>query len=253
MRSIYGSGVIPWSSPVVSFGDVSASRVATLGINPSNREFVNVDGRELRGSERRFHTLNSLGLQSWEEADTRHIQRIWETCSSYFEINPYDTWFKKLDVIIAGIDVSFYNRDKHACHLDLIPYATKKKWAHLTPRQRFTLLSSVGNTLAELLRAAPVEVLILNGQTVVQNFEELLGRKLSKSVMPSWTLKRQGASDVPGIAYVGAIDELSGVILDRNVLVLGYNHNLQSSYGVTSNVLSAIREWITTRVETEEW
>lgn len=33
-------GAIPWASPVVSFGNPAISRVATLGLNPSNLEFV---------------------------------------------------------------------------------------------------------------------------------------------------------------------------------------------------------------------
>jgi hypothetical protein len=41
------AGVIPWSSPVLSLGDVTMARVATLGLNPSNREFVDGDGKEL--------------------------------------------------------------------------------------------------------------------------------------------------------------------------------------------------------------
>ena len=48
------TNVIRWSSPVPSFGDLSRSRVATLGLNPSNREFVDPDGQELSGAERRF-------------------------------------------------------------------------------------------------------------------------------------------------------------------------------------------------------
>ena len=45
--------VIPWGSPVPSFGDLSISRVATLGLNPSNREFVDESGGELQGPLRR--------------------------------------------------------------------------------------------------------------------------------------------------------------------------------------------------------
>ena len=32
--------IISWSCPVLCFGDPSTSTVATLGLNPSNREFV---------------------------------------------------------------------------------------------------------------------------------------------------------------------------------------------------------------------
>ena len=36
--------VIPWGCPVPSFGDLSSSQVATLGLNPSNKEFVDEVG-----------------------------------------------------------------------------------------------------------------------------------------------------------------------------------------------------------------
>ena len=63
------STIIPWSIPVPSFGDVSAARVATVGINPSNKEFVDEFDRELDGTKRRFPTLTSLGLREWSDAD----------------------------------------------------------------------------------------------------------------------------------------------------------------------------------------
>src|SRR3954451_1613485 len=86
--------VIPWGCPVPSFGDLSNSRVATLGLNPSNREFVDELGNELQGSYRRFHTLKSLGLRSWSDADARHLRLILESCRAYFSGNPYDKWFR---------------------------------------------------------------------------------------------------------------------------------------------------------------
>lgn len=52
--------VIPWAAPIISFGDLSKSKIATLGLNPSNREFVDSSGNELLGFNRRFHTLQSL-------------------------------------------------------------------------------------------------------------------------------------------------------------------------------------------------
>ena len=48
-KSIKATKVIPWSCPVPSFGDFSQATVATLGLNPSNREFVDESGKELEG------------------------------------------------------------------------------------------------------------------------------------------------------------------------------------------------------------
>src|SRR3972149_4645165 len=130
--AISRTSVIRWGCPVPSFGDLSNSRVATLGLNPSNREFVDEHGKELRGTSRRFHTLSSLGLTSWSDADARHLRLILETCRSYFLTNPYDWCFRRLDQVVAGANASYYNASCRACHPDLIPYATSRQGTELS-------------------------------------------------------------------------------------------------------------------------
>ena len=242
--AILDANVIPWGCPVPSFGDLSSSRVATVGLNPSNREFVDETGNELQGQSRRFHTLKSLGIKGWSEVDARHLRMMLDSCSSYFIGNPYDRWFRSLDRVASGAKASYYNVSNRACHLDLIPYATACKWTELTNQQRSSLLAIAGDTLGLLLRDAPVKILILNGKTVVEQFQDIAGVRLESQEMPSWSLPRQSKRDVTGVAYIGIVDTLSGIALGRQVLVLGYNHNLQSSYGVTTEVIEAIRNWI---------
>ena len=94
------------------------------------------DGAELTGERRRFHTLGSLGLWSWADVDVRHLRLILDSCSAYFSGNPYDVWFRKLDQVVCGAGASFYGGMDGACHLDLIPYATARKWTELSSRQR---------------------------------------------------------------------------------------------------------------------
>lgn len=238
------SGVIRWGAPVPSFGDLATSKVATLGLNPSNREFVDETGKELDGRARRFHTLQSLGIHSWEDANASHLRLILNSCRNYFLCNPYDRWFKRLDGVVSGTETSFYGDSNRACHLDLIPYATFQKWTDLTPVQRITLLSSAGDVLALLLRDSPVRVLLLNGASVVEHFEKLTGLHLEKREMREWRLCRRGTRHVQGIGYRGVLHRLCGVSLSREVLVLGYNHNIQSSFGVTTEVVDAIRGWV---------
>ena len=243
------SGVIHWGAPVPSFGDLATSHVATLGLNPSNREFVDEAGSELQGTARRFHTLNSLGLPSWADTDSRHLRLILESCRSYFLVNPYDRWFKRLDFVVSAASASYYETNRAACHLDLIPYATARKWAELGARQRSSLLAIAADTLGLLLRDSPVQILILNGQSVVEHFQEIAGVRLDRERMHSWSLPRVPKPDVAGFAYRGFIESLAGVALPRRILVLGYNHNLQSSFGVTSQVIRSIREWISNTLD----
>ncbi len=204
-----GESIIPWSCPVFCFGDPSTSTVATLGLNPSNREFVDDFGNELDGLSRRFHTLNSLGLSQWDEANAQHLQLIIESYYAYFLRNPYDAWFRKLDYIIHH----------------------------------------VSNTLGLLLRDCPIQLLILNGNSVVENFQEISGLQLDKQAMDDWSLPRRSTAGVRGFAYKGFARTILDVELERDVLVLGFNHNIQSSFGVTSEVVAAIHRWVTETAE----
>lgn len=238
------ANVIKWASPVPSFSDLSKSQVASVGINPSNREFVDQSGTELEGPARRFHTLRSLRISSWSEADARHLDLIIQSCYEYFKHNPYDRWFKRLDYVIAGANVSYYSKTEKACHLDLIPYATDCKWTELTSGQRSWLYSAAQGTLGSLLRDSPIRILILNGKSVVRQFEIIAGVNLAKTEMLSWSLPRRVIDNVKGIAYTGVVTSINGIELGRSVLVLGFNHNLQSSFGVTNEITESIRQWI---------
>src|SRR5688500_16035175 len=107
--SAASTGVIDWSCPVPSFGNLSTSRVATLGLNPSNREFVDERGNELQGASRRCHTLRSIGLSNWSDADVRHLRLIVDSCNAYFTGTPYDRWFRILDQVVSGANASYYD------------------------------------------------------------------------------------------------------------------------------------------------
>ena len=251
--AVIGTDIIPWSCPVPAFGDLSNPQLATLGINPSYREFLNPSGEELQGQLRRFHTLESLGLEAWAEADARHLELILDTYRSYFFSNPYDAWFKKLDFAISGANVSYYDSPSSACHLDLVPFATIRRWTELSGQQRASLLELSGDTLGMILRDSQVRVLVLNGSSVVKGFQSIAGVSLHSQEIPAWSLGRRSNAHVKGVAYTGVVATVSGIKLDRQLQVLGFNHNLQSSFGVTMEVINAIREWITRIAEETEW
>ena len=173
--------VIPWSCPVPSFGNIYESELATVGLNPSNREFVDREGKELNEADRRFHTLNSLGLRCWSDACIEQLSMIEESCTKYFLRNPYNKWFKDLDDLISGTSASYYTCSSAACHLDLIPYATACKWTDLSSQQRASLLNASADILGLLLRDSPVKLLVLNGKAVVDNLERLSGQEFRSS------------------------------------------------------------------------
>jgi hypothetical protein len=236
-------GAIPWASPVLMFGALSRSRVATLGLNPSNLEFVDRNGDQLEHAQRRFHSLSSLGLRRWVDAQPKHLERVWDLCEAYFQRNPYDGWFKPLDRVLSGLGVSYYDEFQPACHLDLVPYATADKWSVLTQPQRQQLGIIGAASLVQLLRASDIRVLVLNGMSVVREFSSLLGVSMSCREMQPWLLpnKKRG---VKGYAYELRISSIHGKNLRQEIVILGYNHNIQSSYGVCGTVVSEIANWV---------
>lgn len=236
--------IMPWASPVLSFGDISMSKIATLGINPSNREFVNTQNEELKEHNRRFHTLSSLGLANWSDINENQLQLIFDTYNEYFSRNPYDGWFKRLDYLMSGSSFSYYFPSYEACHLDLVPFATYEKWSNLTLLQQTDLLQFFSNTLGGLITNSSIEIIILNGQTVVNNFKKISNIEFEKKFQKDWELPRKIGGGVAGYSYEGYVSSIGGVDLKRNIKVLGYNHNIQSSFGVSSGVLGSIREWI---------
>src|SRR5437899_7797958 len=98
-----------------------------------------------------------------------------------------------------------------ACHLDLIPYATTRKWTELTTRQRSGLLAVAADTLGLLLRDSPVRILILNGRSVVERFENIAGISLATRKVRAWSLPRQSKFLVAGFAYTGVVSNVAGV------------------------------------------
>lgn len=235
--------VIRWSCPVPVFGDLTRSLVATLGLNPSNREFVDDNGIELDGLNRRLPTLKSLSLARWSAATGDHLGLIGLACREYFARNPYHGWFRSLESILSGAGFTYFGAQSNACHLDLIPFATECKWTELSSRQRAALLEFAGDVLAVLLRDAPIQVLLLNGSAVVSNLQSIANVNLDRVKMTKWTLPRQTGDGIPGYAFRGSITSIAGIDLGRPIVVLGYNHNIQSSFGVTGKVKGAIRSW----------
>lgn len=238
------TSIMNWACPIISFGDPNFSNVATLGLNPSNLEFVDQYGSELQGPLRRFHSLYSLGLNKWKEALDTDLMFLLDSFYGYFNHNPYDNWFKKLDYIISGSSYSYYFPFCNACHLDLVPFATSVKWGYLSKKEQTQLLQVSQKYFAHILKWSRIHTIILNGRSVVDGLQVISGVLFKETQMPLWNLPRQNGQEVLGYAYEGFIDKIGPIALNKEIKVLGYNHNIQSSFGVTSQVQSEIRKWI---------
>ena len=241
---LYACEVITWASPVISFGDYKRSYIATMGLNPSNRECLDVKGNELTGHHKRFHTLSSLNINSWANLDKSGFELIEKSWNEYFQLNPYVEWFKDMDLIISGTNNSLFDINSRACHLDLIPFATYKKWAYLTKAQQKSLLKISAEIIKDVLLNSDIKIIVLNGRSVVDNFQKMMNVNLMAQERSEWSLKRNGGKQVKGIAYCGVLNSIQNIPLNREIRILGYNHNLQSSFGITNELRYSIKDWI---------
>ncbi len=177
-----------------------------------------------------------------------HLQRIEESCNCYFSNNPYDRWFKKLDNIISGSGHSYYFPYGNACHLDLVPFATNTKWGSLDGWHKRWLQDVSSNALGLILNKSEIKLLVLNGQSVVDGLTKISDVSMQKSQSPKTSLNRSSSKSVTGYVYVGSVNKIGTITLTRRIIVLGYNHNIQSSYGVTRDVQNTLRDWIAKKV-----
>lgn len=164
--------VLRGSTPVISFGDFRSAHVATLGINPSDSEFIE-KGAWLTDDKQRLATLQSLGLSALEEASEVDVSVIVDACCNYFSPsgNPYWRWFRVLDKLLQdGLGVSYEAGD--AVHLDLVQWATAPVWGQIKEANyRNQLIQSDREFLREQLARENIQLVIMNGRSVLDQVQ----------------------------------------------------------------------------------
>lgn len=225
------SAVVPGSTPVVAFGDPATARAATLGINPSRSEFVDGQGRLLDGGQRRLATLGSLGAARLDELTDRQVGEVVADCAAYFGRNPYRLWFDPLDQLLrAAAGASYY--DGTACHLDLVQWATDPVWGQISEdRARRALMDDgVPHLRAQLAASPEIGVVLCNGRQVIDQVQ---------------------AAGLAGLDEAGVIRSgqvtcrlYSGTAGAGAARWIGWSANLQSSWGVSSELKRELAAWV---------
>ncbi len=207
--------IVEGSTPVIAFGDPWKCHAATLGLNPSRFEFLSSQGNLLDGDGRRLATFGSLGVAQISDA---HAEQVVEDCAGYFQRAPYGRWFNLLEPLLKAMGASYY--DGTACHLDLVQWATDPTWRKLPPAYRRRLLEEDVPFLVKMLREVNIRVLLLNGISVVRQFQTSLGVVLEKQ-SPLEDCGHQSCQVFAGLLF-------------GSIRVVGWSTNIQSSWGVTS-------------------
>ena len=178
--------VVYGSTPVVSFGDFTKAKVATLGINPSSLEFMDKSASAtanglLPEGKKRLADAETVGLISDDPFDDDTAEyvlgpdgakEIWEKCRDYFKgPNAYWPWFNDLEKVVNFIGRSY--KDDTACHLDLSPWATDPVFSGLSKDQQQRLLLGESDFLSWQIAKSNIELVIFNSAQAFGRLREL--------------------------------------------------------------------------------
>lgn len=166
-----GIGIIPGTTPVISFGDFTSARVATLGINPSSREFLS-GGKLIPTSKKRLVDFEVLGSEAAFPLNRDQASHVWDGCTNYFLTNrAYWSWFRPLSNLLGATGGLSYESGE-VCHLDLSPWATDPVWGNLRKEQKRELVSDGLELLNWQTQHNHLDAIIFNGRQVYEVIKE---------------------------------------------------------------------------------
>lgn len=157
------------------FGDLFGASVATVGLNPSDREYLTRGGEMLSGSSQRFATSKSLGASDRVALTDVQCDQAIDVMRNYYEEGKpvYGSWFNALTRVVVGFGVSF--RERSAAHLDLVQEATTPVWSGLPDAEKQALLERDLPFLAWEIGAYSLTTVICTGKTVGDHVRRLFG------------------------------------------------------------------------------
>jgi hypothetical protein len=180
------------SLPILFFGDAPAARLLTVGLNPSDQEYLDALGTELVGGHRRFHTLTSLGASQRAELSDTQCDLAIETMRGYFSPGrPVFRWFRPLARVVEAMGASFI--DRTAAHLDLIQESTRPVWSELSKHDQTALMAADRPFLRWQISAFPAQIVACNGATVLRAVIDLTDAEVvstGASQRIRWTVAR---------------------------------------------------------------
>lgn len=172
---------VPGTLPVLFFGDLLGAEVASVGLNPSDQEYLSKGGTMLAGPAQRFATLASVGADERAELTDTQCAEAVEWMRDYYEPGKpvYGSWFNALSRVVEGFGASF--RDRTAAHLDLVQESTSPVWSELGAVEREALLRQDLPFLEWEIRAFPLRAVICTGKTVSVHVRRQLGVEIEEA------------------------------------------------------------------------
>ena len=171
------------TTPVIYFWKYYNSRVCTISLNPSDREFFDKNWNLLTKEERRLCSRKDLVKNDDETLTVNECETVISACEMYFQNKPYKSWFNKYEVFLNAFWYSYY--DWTAVHLDLVQWATTPFWWELNTIQKDELLKRDLPFLEHMLERR-FECIFLNGKTTTLEVSRQLRIWLTEKVAIYW-------------------------------------------------------------------
>jgi hypothetical protein len=154
--------------PILYFGNYNSAKACTISFNPSNKEFLDDNGKFLSDENKRFCNRKELGKKDNEELSDDDVKKILEYYNNYFLRNPYP-FFNRLESLISLFDYSY---KKNCVNFNMVQWATDKFWTDLSKNLQNIHLTNDLQILEILLNDnRNIEKVFLNGDKVVSEFE----------------------------------------------------------------------------------
>lgn len=174
LRTPAVGATVPGSLPVLFFGDILTARVATVGLNPSDQEYLAADGAMLHGDRQRLATLASLGAGSRLHLTDAQCDSAIETMRKYHAPGkPVYGWFRPLTRVLAGLGAGY--ADGSAVHLDLVQEATRPTWSGLDGEEKEVLRARDAEFLAWQIREFPIDIVLCTSRLVSDLVRDMWG------------------------------------------------------------------------------
>ncbi len=230
--------ITPGSTPVISFGDFTTATLATLGINPSSKEFLAGDKLRVKG-KKRLSDKESLGIGIGDPIREEHAPAIWNGCINYFSPSGHRyAWFKDLDQVLIHTGRSY--ADGSTCHIDLVQWATSPAWKEIPKDAQPTLIEQDFNFFKFQVAQENLRTLVVNGRAVYNVISKIEGFNIE--IVGKYEYK------IDGKATTSELFEGAG---PGNKKVLGWTGTLKSlriSPSERERIYSMLASWISARL-----
>lgn len=224
--------VIPNSIPILWFGDLEAYsksdlKIVTVGLNPSNVEFLpSAHSTSNYSVDYRFPLAKSLVNKS--RLTGGDIQIYKDSINAYFTNTDkngvrtwYKPWFGNYEAALNGLNASYitsHGNQRTAVHVDLWSPIATLKWGQLKSNQKSALQACASFSFKDLIISLKPHVIItcMNRDLIKSNYFDQNGIPCD-ATNAAFNYEKK-SSNGRKIAYIRAYR-----LLDNRVLIWGNN------------------------------